>query len=172
MEKIKDPMLAAGTLVTHACIKVSSAIADIDELTVMPEFKGKMVNDLLKFQEWFLEYTDKVIKAMHKNSPDTYIHVMKLMDLHDSNFKLHDPFDHRMLLICAKLVSGKNDLTSIIDCPVYMKDFISNFVDRIDSILNKSYIKKTGFINVDENNDRGFHKVVGRYDKLFKLPVV
>jgi hypothetical protein len=172
MEKIKDPALAAGTLVTHACVKISSAISDIDELTVMPEFKGKMVNDMLKFQEWFLGYTDKVVSAMHRNSPDTYIQVMKLVVLHDSNFKLNDPFEHRMLLICAKLVSGKNDLTSIVDCPDYMKDFIKNFIDRVDSILDKSYIKKTGFLNNDINNDRGFHRVVDRYDKLFKLPVV
>jgi hypothetical protein len=153
----------SAMIIMHATLKISSALSNIDEMTLEDNFKRKLKQDLLNFSDWFFEYSAAQTKSMMGASETMYIRLIKWLNAYDDNFILRDNLERQTMLFLARCQSAVNDLKTVEE-PNFMADYCKPIISRLECIFDKGYIQRLNFIGT---NQRGFLDVVKKFDKLF-----
>ena len=154
----------SAMIIMHATLKISSALSNIDEMTLEDNFKRKLKQDLLNFSDWFYEYSAAQTKSMMGASETMYIRLIKWLNAYDDDFILRDNLERQTMLFLARCQSAVNDLR-LVQEPDFMAKYCEPIISRLECIFDKGYISRLNFIGT---NTRGFLDVVTKFDRLFE----
>lgn len=154
-------------VLVRALVKLSSALYDMDDMKLSPNYKFKLKVDVDNFQTWLEEYIKEPVKNLGNADGNLLVSLIEMFDDYEETVFVRNEYFTKVNLFLAKTHSSLADLKEL---DSIHSAYVIELTEKLEALLSKGYFKQYTSYTSDEGTT--FHDLVNFMNNKGKTIIV